>query len=177
MTPDPSPPSTDPAESAPSTQTFQVTDIQAALGQPGPGSYPTIGPDPLEGDPATGPERPKIREREGSFAARPPTHPYPARPVEPRGPLLRGAGWQGGGVPGGLPRVHPWVCPGGIPRGVPGAYHTVPHHPATPRRARMGLWAQRPRGARCGEYTGNTREYTGIPGNTREYRVIPGNTR
>ena len=74
--------------SAPLAKTFQVTDIPRAPGPWGPGSYPTIAPDRLEGGLGTGPERPKIREEAARRAAGTPSHPDPARPIEPRGPFL-----------------------------------------------------------------------------------------
>ena len=200
--PDPSPPSTDPALSAPLSKTFQVTDIPGAPGAPGPGSYPTITPDGPGAIRVTGLDRPKIREPEGRMALGAMLHPDPREAIEPRGPfepdlsgcayMSRGGGWCTGGCT-------PLDMPPGHVQGVP---HPVPHHPpllmdAHPldpaRNGPLGSTASR--GARCAGNTGNTREYTGIHGthgvtvyctgihgNTRNTRNtpdpgIPGNTR
>ena len=128
------------------------------------------------GDPGTGPERPKIQEPCGRMAPAPPAHPIPARPPEPRGPFLRGAGWWGVVYRVVWQGTPPWVCPGGIPRGV---YHAIPPGtpPPPPRDAQNGPLGS---GGLAGRAPyGNTREYTGTQGihgntvytgNTREYR-------
>ena len=105
--------------------------------------------------------------------------PRPLSTRSPRGPLSPEA--RSCAARGGRGVVYGVVChmytphpPQGGVGGCTVAYHPVPHHPATPRLAGMGLWAHGPRGAR------GQREYTGIPGNTRntrEYPGIPGNTR
>ena len=63
-------------------------------------------------------------------------------------------GVPGGGVPGVMLLVHPWVCPGGIPRGVPGqdTWYPTPGYPhRVPERASGLKTARRAQGREAGE--------------------------
>ena len=171
----------DSGASAPSSQTFQVTDIQPAQGGLYPGSYPTITPDGLWAIWVPGNNDRRYRNRRAAWPCRAMLTRTPRGPLSPEArcvaeytPHPPTSGWVGGVCTGWCtPRARRAGWWGGVVQ-----YPTPPHLP-TVGGVGMGLWAQRPRGARrCMEYPGihgntrNTREYRNTRGyrDNREYR-------